>query len=85
MMDASETSAGEQLLRSDEVARLAVLIAGDVRLHLQSVMQGPFGIAGAQAVATPFNPNPSPQMCLRFAPPGLAKVPETLGQTLRAV
>lgn len=51
MMDASETSAGEQLLRSDEVARLAVVIAGDVRLHVQSVMQGPFGIAGAQAVA----------------------------------
>ncbi len=50
MMDTSETSAGEQLLRSDEVARLAVVIAGDVRLHVQSVMQGPFGIAGAQAV-----------------------------------
>ncbi len=51
MMDTSETSAGEQLLRSDEVARLATVIAGDVHLHVQSIMQGPFGIAGAQAGA----------------------------------
>ncbi|RLT51276.1 MAG: hypothetical protein DWI69_13845 [Chloroflexi bacterium] len=79
MMDASETSAGEQLLRSDEVARLAVVIAGDVRLHVQSVMQGPFGIAGAQAIATPFNPNPSPPDVSTLRSPGIGGSPGNFG------
>ena len=79
MMDASATSAGEQLLRSDEVARLAVVIAGDVRLHVQSVMQGPFGIAGAQAIATPFNPNPSPPDASTLRSPGIGGSPGNFG------
>lgn len=43
------TSAGELLLRSDEVERATLAIAAEVHAHLATAMQGPFGVAGAQA------------------------------------
>ena len=47
------TTAGELLLRSDEVERATVAIAAEVHAHLASAMQGPFGVAGAQAFGPP--------------------------------
>jgi hypothetical protein len=44
------TSAGELLLRSDEVERATLAIAAEVHSHLATAMQGPFGVAGAQAL-----------------------------------
>jgi hypothetical protein len=49
METAGPTSAGELLLRSDEVERATLEIAAEVHAHLSTAMQGPFGVAGAQA------------------------------------
>ena len=43
------TSAGELLLRSVEVERATLDITAEVHAHLATAMQGPFGVAGAQA------------------------------------
>jgi hypothetical protein len=51
------TTAGELLLRSDEVERATMAIAAEVHAHLASAMQGPFGVAGAQAFGPPVGPN----------------------------
>ncbi len=50
-MDGGATTAGELLLRGDEVAAATLAISAEVRAHLASAMQGPFGVAGAQALA----------------------------------
>ena len=50
------TTAGELLLRSDDVERATMAIAAEVQAHLASAMQGPFGVAGAQAFGPPFGP-----------------------------
>lgn len=50
------TTAGELLLRSDDVERATLAIAAEVQAHLASAMQGPFGVAGAQAFGPPFGP-----------------------------
>ena len=60
------TSAGELLLRSDEVDRATLAINAEVHAHIATAMQGPFGVAGAHVFGqSPVDTSDHPGQSLR--------------------